>query len=165
MAGLVPSDIKLKIDLTNLNKVIGNLEADFVARVGILGDKNSRTDGGLSNSEVGAAHEFGSVSKGIPKRSFLRVPLKLKRKDLINGVAKVVKNNLTKPNGAMLTFKQLGLLGEGIVKKAFDTKGYGTWQPLSQSTIDAKGSSTILVDSAQLKRSITSRVDKDDSKI
>src|SRR5580692_9916191 len=43
-------------------------------RVGILGSSNSRQGpSGVTNAEVGAAHEFGTDK--LPVRSFLRMPI------------------------------------------------------------------------------------------
>ena len=160
MEAQMPSDVKIKFDLTKLNQIVGNLEAKMVAKVGILGNKNQRDEKGQSNSEIGATHEFGSFSQNIPKRSILKTPLfQLRKKELLDGTIKIVNNNLSKPEGAKLIYKQLGLLGEYIVKMAFSTGGYGTWKPLGQQTIKRKGSDKILIDTSQLRRSITSKVE------
>lgn len=160
MGAQVPSDVKIKFDLTKLNSIVGNLETKMVAKVGILGDKNKRNEAGKSNAEIGATHEYGSFSDNIPKRSFLKDPLfKLRKKELIDGTAKIVNRNLGNENSVKIIYKQLGLLGEYIVKMAFSTGGFGTWKPLSQTTIDKKGSNKILVDTSQLRRSITSKVE------
>lgn len=160
MEALMPSDVKIKFDITKLNQIVGNLETKMVAKVGILGNKNERNEKGKSNAEIGATHEFGSFSQNIPKRSFLKTPLfQLRKKELLDGTIKIVNNNLSKPEGAKLIYKQLGLLGEYIVKNAFLTGGYGTWKPLGQQTIKRKGSDKILIDTSQLRRSITSKVE------
>ena len=46
-------------------------------RVGIINDKATRANSKSNNAEIGAAHEFGTEKKGkgIPMRSFLRVPI------------------------------------------------------------------------------------------
>ena len=57
-------------------------------------------------------------------------------------------------------FKLLGEKGRAIVIQAFETGGFGQWPDIAQSTKDAKGSSAILVDSAQLKNAISADVVK-----
>lgn len=157
---LMPSDVKFRMDLTKLTALTKELSQNMVAKVGILGDKNKRDEPGLTNVEIGARHEFGVISENLPRRSFLMSPLGTLRKDeLLKGLTAIVNNNIGHEGRIMVIFKQLGLLGERIVRKAFDTGGYGTWKPLTAYTIAKKGSSTILVDSAQLKRSITSKVE------
>ena len=54
--------------------------------------------------------------------------------------------------------KTLGVVAEGTIQKAFATGGWGEWPKLSPVTIRRKKSSKILIDTSQLRRSISSRV-------
>ena len=63
------TEITFNLDgLEELRKKLGD---QYVARVGILGGHAARTDeeSGLTNSEIGVIHEFGSDNAGIPPRS------------------------------------------------------------------------------------------------
>mgnify|MGYP007127212099 FL=1 len=64
-------------------------------------------------------------------------------KSLVEGTSNV--------NGAL---NLIGGKATAIVRDAFPTKGYGEWQDNSEKTIAAKGSSTPLTDTGNLKQSI-----------
>ena len=125
--------------------------------VGIIGDKVGGTvyEGGQTILEVGAQHEYGA---GVPQRSFIRLPFEVKKNDLAKYI-KVMYASIM--NGKRNTSDALGLVGvkaNNIVIDAFETGGFGMWPPLSLDTIEAKGSSQILVDTGVLRRSVTWRV-------
>ena len=156
------SNFTFKFDLGKLNQIVGNIENKYVAKVGILGNNNQR-DGNesLTNSQIGATHEYGSFSQNIPRRSFLKDPLfKIKKKQLMEDTIKIINKHIADDNGGKIIFKKLGLAGEAIVKTAFATGGFGTWKPLSPLAVARKGSDRILIDTAQLRKSITSKVEE-----
>lgn len=146
---------EVKVNLINLQRFENALKKKYVAKVGIL--KSNSRDDGFGNAELGAVHEFGSYSKNIPARSFLRVPL-------MNNGKKIIKSVEEKATEAFVNgdpkkaYRLLGIAGEGIVQNAFETSGNGNWAPLKKSTIARKGSSMPLIDSGQLRRSISSEV-------
>jgi len=153
----MPADVKVKSNLKEVNKTLKGLTKKYFTKLGIFGKKDSRK-GALSNAELGVVHEFGSHSKGIPSRSFLRMPLIEKRKQLLKSIAKQ-KENLEKgllDNGIKEVFELAGIEAEAIVLKAFETGGYGKWAPLK------KRKGTPLIDTGQLSRAITSKVVKGD---
>ena len=98
----------------------------------------------------------------MPRTSFLKDPIEIKRKELLATANKVIKANINKEGGAEKIFELIGIAGEAIVQEAFESGGFGTWQPLAQSTIDAKGSEQILIETSQLRKSIISKVEKGD---
>jgi len=105
--------------------------------------------------EVGVVHEYGKGK--IPMRSFLRTPFIVHEKRLRAFIQKQFKLiSEGKPSDDALAL--IGVFGENIVKEAFTTAGYGNWEPLSQRTIDEKGSSQILIDKGILRSSILSEV-------
>ena len=154
----------LKMDTKKLDGMIKDtkkVNAAFV-KVGILSGKSGRgsegSNQGLSNVDIGVKHEFGSITEEIPIRSFIKMPLTEKRKNLEKGIS---KEAITKPllNGDVK--KSLGLIGvlaENIIQAAFESGGFGKWQSLSPFTIAKKGSSAILIETAQLRKSISSKV-------
>lgn len=166
---------KVKFDISKLLHLQKSLKVRYVARVGILGQKakgrkevaisksGKRSPGKslseLSNADIGLIHEKGVKSKKIPRRSFLEYPLTTKLPAAMNKVGKALMDDLNSEN-LEKTYKQLGLVGEGIVLKAFGTRGYGTWPKNSPATIARKGSSQPLIDTAQLRKSISSQVVK-----
>lgn len=113
-----------------------------------------------TNSLLGAVHEFGSPARNIPPRSFLRVPLaenlskNLEKSGLLDKdtLAQVVKQ------GSILPWiNQVAVVAEGVVDDAFETSGDGKWPPWKNPDYKNEGG-MLLVDSGQLRQSITSQV-------
>lgn len=149
----------VNLDLRGLEKVTDQLKNAGRVRVGILGSGKRRRGDSLSNAEIGKIHEFGSISRKIPARSFLRVPLR-KNTDKLLGVLQdniVAKQALSEGN-ATLALELLGVKGEAIVLGAFRNNGYGTWARLKPSTLEKKRSNKPLIETGQLRRAITSKV-------
>lgn len=156
----MPSKAEVKYKFKGWEQVKKNLEVSLVTKVGIFSDHAKREEGKLTNVEIGIKHEFGSFSEKIPRRSFLKEPLVLKRKELLKRIEKNIKANIDKVGGAERTFAILGVYAEAIIQEGFATGGYGTWKPLSAKTVASKGNSQILIDSSQLRKSIISKVEK-----
>lgn len=153
----MPSN-EIHLDIKELEAITKELKTNAYIKIGILGNKNSRNDKN-TNASIGLQHEFGSASKNIPERSFLRMPLKEKMPKRLLEIGKQVMIGISK-NNAMLFLKKLGVLGEEIIQQAFDTGGFGKWANLSERTIKEKGFDTKLVERTQLRKSITSEVKK-----
>ncbi len=130
-------------DLQKINKTI---------RIGIFGGK-TRTDTNLTNADIGSVMEFGSNTQQIPARSFLRMPIEFNKKKIIDKAFQELKST---DISNVLT--RVGLFIEGIIQKAFATRGFGNWADNTQSTIGKKGSSSPLIDTGQLRKSIASKV-------
>lgn len=168
----------VKLDTTKLDAIERELGKKMVARVGVLGAKaegrqvihkkewvtnekgklkNVTHDSPLSNAEIGLIHEKGSKSGKIPRRSFIEMPLQLKLPRIVAKIGQAAIDALTKEN-VKVAYKKLGILGENIIQGAFASRGYGRWAANTKATIARKGSSAPLIDTAQLRRSITSTV-------
>lgn len=170
MEELVPSEFSFKLKTDGLDNLQKNLKESYEVKVGILENKNARPgsdalhDASKTNAEIGAEHEFGVLSKHLPRRSFLWDMLILKKKELTEEAGKRFKSNIGKPDGMLKSFKQIGFIAEKIVIKAFDSDGYGTWTPLSERRVREKQeqslSPKILMATTQLSKSITSKVVK-----
>lgn len=172
-------NITLKTD--GLDQMIKALKGPLpVVRVGVMSNKNSRVESKktlsfeeiqnlnkprksgtpLSNTELGAIHEFGSPARGIPPRSFLRVPLLSRlNKELKNSNAfnqDVLRNVMRK--GTILPWMQkVAILAEGIVLGAFSSGGYGKWPKWKNSSY-SNNTGQLLLDTQQLRDSIGSEV-------
>ncbi len=112
----------------------------------------------ITNPELGLIHEMGYPEGNIPARSFLRMPLATRLPAEIDKIGRAVWRSLILMKGLVPALKQLGVLGENVVQEAFQTGGFGKWRPLKPATIRSKGSATILIDSAQMAKSVTSSV-------
>lgn len=148
---------KVNISTKELDRIVKMLKGKLpVGRIGILGS-SARKSGG-SNAEIGAAHEFGTVN--MSPRSFLRVPLKerlftaLKRSGAYN---KETLKDVVKTGSLLPWMSKTMIVAEGVVQGAFDTKGYGDW-PGWKDPNYMNNSGMVLVDTTQLRDSITSEV-------
>lgn len=136
-----------------------------VCRVGILGEKTNRKAGGsnksdTTNATIGAAHEFGAPARGLPQRSFLRVPISdrlQKEMEKAGAISKAEFKDVIKQGSVAPWLKKIAVLAEGIVKGAFDSAGYGKW-PAWKDPNYTNNAMQILVDTTQLRDSITSEV-------
>ena len=173
--------LSVTINLDKLELIRKALGVKLKAQVGILGasphnrsvfktrmatERNSKNIGRPSktlgseqtNAEIGAIHEFGKLSKPrVPQRSFLMMPLKLYLQDYVNKKASVFNRYITLADHHKM-YELLGITAENVVQSAFQTGGFGNWPALRQTTIDRKGSDKILIDTSQLRKSVTSRV-------
>jgi hypothetical protein len=121
-------------------------------RVGIL-DKGDDDHAGLTVAELAAIHEFGL---GVPERSFIRgwydENIDQIRELIKKQLARVARGEVSEVNA----WKQLGALFVAQIQKRIVER---IPPPLAESTIKAKGSDVPLVDTGQLKSSITFKVE------
>lgn len=122
-------------------------------KVGVLGQKDHR-EGGTSNATIGAKHEFGMDD--LPVRSFLRMPISEKMQTALEKAglyeANVLKQAMSEKSIDPILVK-IGIVAESIVQEAFDTRGFGQWK---ESNMDHKKNHQTLVETTQLRKSITS---------
>ena len=113
---------------------------------------NKNIDGNVTLLEIAASNEFGVPEKGIPARSFIRAPINLFEEKIYKSMDKHL--NVSKID----TNKALGVLGAtatSVILEAFKTRGFGKWKENSDLTKLLKGSDSPLVDTGQLRQSIT----------
>ena len=111
----------------------------------------------LNMATLLAIHCMGAPTRGIPKRDPLLPPLQENAKEYSRLLAQGIKNNLANGEPIEQAYEKLGLLATNDVKSYFVS---GNFVPLKQSTIDAKGSSKPLIDSGELRNSISYEVRK-----
>lgn len=136
-------------------------------KVGVLASKGGsakHADSDMTLVEIAATHEFGSSDGHVPERSFIRSTLNVRIADeLAEKVTAACKLVVT---GKLDADKALALLGtyaaseikNTITMNEADAYGEYPYPPLADSTIAAKGSSVPLIDTGQLKNSITYEV-------
>lgn len=156
------ANIKIDYNIEGLERIRKNLEeSKLTAKLGIFGDKNKRDDKtGRTNAEIGADHEFSVPSRNLPRRSFLLDPLTIKGKELTKKVGQIIDRYIDEENGIETILELVGIYGESIVQEAFETGGFGAWQPIKEATANRKGSWQELIASSQLRRSVISKVEK-----
>lgn len=122
--------------------------------VGFHADQKAvREEAGPTNAEVAAAHEFGTAD--IPRRPFLAPAMEEN--------AGVLQDLQATTVAAVLAGKMTGERAAGIVGEAaaalIKAKITSNIKPeLDQATIDAKGSSKTLVDTAQMLGAVSFQV-------
>ena len=152
----------VQLQKAKLKRLTEQLGKDYVAYVGIMGGKATslHENSDYTNAQIGAVQEFGSISRNIPARSFIRMPLEMKLPDWYRRNTKNYINACI--NGSKQKFyTRLGLEAEEMIQEAFETRGYGQWKENSPATIARKGSDMPLVDTGALRASISSEVVND----
>lgn len=118
--------------------------------VGVPASKNAPREGGINMAGLAAVHEFGI---GVPERSFLRSAIIENQGQISDLVAQGVKSYLNQGKQIDLMFyDRIGLFASNLVK---DKIAKGPFKPLKDATIKRKGSSLPLVDTGQLRQSIS----------
>lgn len=125
-----------------------------VVDVGIVGDTAGKaTQDGMTVGALAEIHEFGL---GVPQRSFLRAWADADRAKIDKTWSALLRKVLAGDLTTDQALEQFGLWAQGQAQ-AFIADGR-VRPPLDQRTIDAKGSSTPLIDTGQLRSSITYEV-------
>jgi phage gpG-like protein len=109
----------------------------------------------LTNAEIGAIHEFGAPKAGIPERSFLRMPVISRLGDGLKGQSLSDWEGVLLSGGLVGVLRVVGQAAVNVVQAAFHSGGFGRWAKLKPATIRRKKNSDPLVDTTQLRRSIT----------
>lgn len=130
------------------------------ASVGVHGSEASRDaaeQGEPDNVQLAVWHEFGTSNGHIPERSFLRSAFdknQRKYERLMGMQTGLVIDGVQTPKGAV------SVVAERMVADIVNGINRGIPPPNAPSTIEAKGSSKPLIDTGQLKGSITYVVSK-----
>lgn len=153
----------VQINLDGLDEIGKNLAKGFYVKIGVLGSTDARqpepgNPSPMSNADIGLLMELGDSTGKIPSRSWLRMPINFKAKQIVDWLRKPAQKQLIIDGKTKVLFDQLGGVGEAIIDEAFVTGGFGQWQANAQSTIDQKGSSAPLINTSQLRRAVTHEV-------
>lgn len=145
--------------IANIQKFISE---NAKIKIGVLANEQ-RDDSHFGSVELACVHEFGSIIRGIPQRSFLRQTM-INRKDDFKAEIDANKDTIGKRIAAGNGDKVLEKMGATWVRyvmETFDNEGPG-WLGLKKSTVDRriKKSDKILQDTGEMKKSITYMVAK-----
>lgn len=110
---------------------------------------------GISIVEVGAINEFGTNK--IPARSFVRVPIQNAKKSIFKLVALESKKLYSLKSSVSISLETIGIMMSDKMKESFTNNN---WKENAPYTVEKKGSSTPLINSGQLRQSITFEVRK-----
>lgn len=123
--------------------------------VGVLGAKASAGHGEEATMvDVATWMEFGIPGRVEP-RSFLRDTLTMKQAQIVGQAHKEIRAYLLGKREARASWERIGLAVVGFVQQRIAD---GIPPELDQVTIDRKGSSVPLIDTGQLRSSITFEV-------
>ncbi len=103
-------------------------------------------------AEIGSYHEFGL---GVPQRSFIRGWFDESQAELTNLVRSQTQLAVTGKITGLQAAERIALKAEASVKRRIRSN---IPPPLAASTIKAKGSSTALIDTGQLRAAIRGKV-------
>ena len=123
--------------------------------IGVPASKNGMHEGGINMATLLAIHVLGAPSRGIPQRDPLRPPLIANAQRYSDLLALGLKNALSDGTDPKLVYEKIGIVATNDVYDYFVT---GNFKALSEKTIKAKGSSKPLIDSEELRGSITYEV-------
>lgn len=108
---------------------------------------------GMTIIRVGAIHEYSAGHN--PRRSFLRVPLRMKQAALSRVINNQFRAMVEKGVDVDTALGLIGVAAANVSKGAFVTRGYGTWPDISDAQKARKKSSQVLIDKGILRNSIT----------
>ena len=123
--------------------------------IGVPASKNGMHEGGINMATLLAIHVLGAPSRGIPQRDPLRPPLIANAQRYTDLLAMGLKNALSDGTDPKLVYEKIGIVATNDVKDYFIT---GNFKALSEKTIKAKGSSKPLIDTGELRNSISYEV-------
>jgi hypothetical protein len=139
------------------------VELDRGVVIGVLGSAGSKTHEGdtegLSTSaptvvDLATWHEFGIPGR-LPERSFLRATIEQRKPDIIKRVSSEAKAVLSGSRSGLDAWERVGLAVVGMVQERIAA---GIPPALHPITVERKGSDTPLIDTGQLRSSITHEV-------
>lgn len=106
----------------------------------------------IALKDLAAIHELGL---GVPKRPFIEPPLKENRRKYVLYVGKQITPVIRKRKSFDKVWQELGTIAVMDIQKYMITASF---TPLAASTIKRKGSSKPLIETGQMRQSITYKV-------
>lgn len=150
----MPSKLKHTKVNGGVSALLERVKTPGTVDVGII-DAGEHPSGDITVAGIGFAHEFGTAT--LPERSFIRFVIQKEKKAIIALQKKLVKRI---QKGEITTKQGLGLIGEFVADKIRQRIVSLKSPPNTPETIEKKGSSNPLIDTGQLKNSITYEVNE-----
>lgn len=152
MGATVKFDVIKDTKGKNLHKLIKQIDGldKKIVKVGL--PDSPHEDSGLTVAQLGAVHEYGAPGAGIPERPFLANSIKAKTGDLKRLNAVNITLILRGAKSVDNALGQMGAMAQGIVQQYIVD---GDFAPLSPVTIARKGSSKPLIDTGQMRQSVS----------
>lgn len=121
--------------------------------VGIPQEKASRPGEPINNAELAYIHTNGSPIQGIPARPFIEPAIEEYRENIGKQLGRAIVKTLEGKDGKPY-LERAGIVGENAARGWF-TNPKNNWEPNSPLTIAKKGSDKPLIDTAEMRKSIT----------
>ena len=137
--------------LNKVKKKITKVEQQSV-KIGVPAGAAPYKDG-TSTAVIAAVHEFGSITKNIPARPFLR-PGFQNSMPKINKLVKIYGDTLD----SQTLYEQIGITVESEVVKMWENNNWSPLKNKKNQKAVAKGERQILLDTGHLLNSITYQV-------
>lgn len=128
--------------------------------VGIPQEEAGREQNDITNAELLYIHTNGSPANNIPPRPVVEPAIQDSKEEISTLLKEAILKALEgDTGGAMAGMERAGTQGENAVKGWFTNPKNG-WAENAESTKKKKGSSKPLIDTGQLRKSITHAVKK-----
>lgn len=128
--------------------------------VGVPQEEAGREQNGITNAELLYIHTNGSLTNNIPPRPIVEPAIQDSKEEIGTLLKEAILKALEgDTDGAMAGMERAGTQGENAVKGWF-TNPKNNWAENAESTKKRKGSSKPLIDTGQLRKSITHVVKK-----
>lgn len=147
-------DLKINTDLSKLKQLQDIFKENYIIEAGILGGNYTENNKSITVASIGKVQEFGSVVNNIPSRSFIRTPLNNHLSDDIDKIKNKLIQFCIDTKSMYKTYFSIATIMRNIIIESFSNQGDGTWAPNSPITIRKKGSSSPLIDTGRLRKSI-----------
>lgn len=155
--------VKLKIDSKAIDNINAFNRSDLMVKIGVVGkgaekqvtQKKGEPAPRIKMAALAAVHEFGSPTRNIPARSFLRKTMNTKINDYKAFIAaKEAENTATIARRGPLPFLlEVGNMWKTWVRDCWIFEGPG-WRKLRPSTLARKTTQKILWDQGNLHEAI-----------
>lgn len=144
-------------DVSRVDQLINTLHIldSSHLEIGIFGDGTMHMNGADTVLTIAITHEFGLAVKGIPERSFIRAGFDEYQEDIISQAEELLKQVISLKIEPEYFFNGLGHIVVGFIQRYLTDL---STPPNAPYTIKMKGSSNPLIDSGQLRDSITFKV-------
>lgn len=134
-----------------LAKIASGLENGKTLKAGFM--RGSSYPDGTPTAMIAAIQNYGAPAAGIPPRPFFSNVVKEGQKTWGKMLGTLLKVNGMDAN------KALNSMGKEISEEIVDSITNGNFVPLKPATVRRKGFSTVLVDTAHMKNSVTFKVE------
>lgn len=136
------SNVEIKWNEKAIANLMAASKSKAFVKIGVLSSAQHDSKSKLSIAGLAAVHEFGSMTRNIPSRSFFRKTLAHKKEEFIFSIANKGQQILTYILNGKLDTTVLGKVGAMWVKfiqNCFDSRGFGEWAALKNPSSKRRG--------------------------